>query len=225
MKSPASSFPLRAVPRARPDRESSDVPPSSDRDDRLPTLSEIYEQVVASEEARQDIEGQGQETTESEAPSEPEGELADGELRVLLDAWGRYGGVIPVDDDAAHDRRLIRMFRQYAHGHYEAALATAERILAEKRSVRDAILCARSCRQRVELSQIQALGGPNVTLYIATAGPMLRALEQDDRTSLLVTLIRRRLPLHEILDFHGAERFEALQTILSLVGQGLISAH
>jgi hypothetical protein len=155
---------------------------------------------------------------------EPQRALAEGELEVLLDAWGRYGGVVPVDDEAARDRKLIRMFRQYASGDHEAALATAEKILAEKRSVRDAIECARSCRMRVELSRMQRLGGPGASLRVAAAGPIVRALERDDRTSLLMSLIHRKLPLGEILDFHGERRFEVLETITKLVAQGLLEA-
>lgn len=153
---------------------------------------------------------------------EPGAELAEGELKILLDAWGRYGGAIPVDDEAARDRRLIRMFRQYARGNYAAALSTAERILAGKRSMRDAFECARSCRARVELSQVEALGGPHASLRVMAAGPLLRALEQDERTSLMMSLIKRKLPLQEILDFHGELRFEALQAIVQLVEQGLL---
>jgi len=190
------------------------------------SLSDLAAEALASERgalppARMSTPDPAERLRDSE---EPQRALAEGELEVLLDAWGRYGGTVPVDDEAARDRRLIRMFRQYASGDHEAALATAEKILAEKRSVRDAIECARSCRMRVELSRLQRLGGPGASLRVAAAGPIVRALERDDRTSLLMSLIRRRLPLGEILDFHGERRFEALETITKLVAQGLVEA-
>ena len=143
-------------------------------------------------------------------------------MRISLDVWGRYGAATD-DRTATRERRLHRLVRQYAAKEYAAALTTAERMLRDDPEDPDATGFATGCRVRLEEIHLQALGGRSAVLRLTATGRILKALDADERTSLIVVLVRRGASLGEILDRHGERRLEALLVVTRLVAAGVLA--
>lgn len=143
-------------------------------------------------------------------------------MRISLDVWGRYGAATD-DRTATRERRLHRLVRQYAAKEYAAALATAERMLRDDSQDSDALGFADACRYQLEAAHLKALGGRSAIIRLVATGRILKALEADDRTSLLVVLVRQRLPLSMILDRHGKRRLDVLLIVTRLVAAGVLA--
>lgn len=81
---------------------------------------------------------------------------------------------------------------------------------------REALAYAEDCRAKLLEVHVAALGGPSVVFRLSIGGKLLRALEGDDRTRLLVALVQRGTPLGEILDAHGPARLDIVLVIAKL---------
>jgi hypothetical protein len=112
---------------------------------------------------------------------------------------------------------LHRLAKQWAATEYAAALATAERMLDDDPADREALRYAANCRAELEEMHVAALGGRLTVYRLQTGGRISRALEMDDRTRLLVALVRRGASLGEILDAHGPTKLAVLLLIAQLV--------
>lgn len=134
---------------------------------------------------------------------------------VSFDSSGRYVAA-SVDRSAIRRRRLRRLTNQWAVEEYALALATAERMLADDPADREAIAYAEDCRAKLLEMHVAALGGRSVVFCLSIGGKLLRALEGDDRTRLLVALVQRGAPLGEILDAHGPARLDTVLVIAKL---------
>lgn len=129
--------------------------------------------------------------------------------RVSFDSSGRYLGASP-DRSAVRRRRLRRLTQQWAVEEYALALATAERMLLDNPADREALAYAEDCRAKLEEMYVATLGGRLAVFRLQAGGRIREALETDDRTRLLLALVRRGASLGEILDAHGPARLDVL---------------
>jgi hypothetical protein len=118
---------------------------------------------------------------------------------------------------------IEEMEELYSIDEFTGALRIAELILGGDPGNEHALICAASCRERLEQVYASKVGPLNGIPVVAMNETDIRWLGLDHRAGFVLSRIDGKASVEELLDICGMPRIEVLKTIIELLNQGAIN--